>query len=119
MSTELAGVVAENVRAINAHDLKALVATFAEDAYVNDARRQINGIDAIRRWAEKEIIGDSVTIEPRGVTEHYGETIVNGKYDGTYDKTNLPSELIMTNYYNVVGGKIVSLTVINNRPSDY
>ncbi len=119
MSTELTGVVAENIRAINAHDLDAMLATFAEDAYVNDARRQIDGIGAIRRWAEKEIIGDSVTIEPREATEHYGETIVSGKYDGTYDKTNLPPELIMTNYYNVVGGKIVSLTVINNRPSEY
>jgi len=96
-----------------------MVATFADDAYVNDARRQINGIDAIRRWAEKEIIGDRVTIEPREVTEHYGEIIVSGKYDGTYDKTNIPGELIMTNYYNVVNGKIVSLAVVNNRPSEY
>lgn len=119
MPTELAGVIAENIRAINAHDLDSLVATFADDAYVNDARRQINGIDAIRRWAEKEIIGDNVTIEPREVTEHYGETIVRGRYDGTYDKTNLPAELIMTNYYNVVGEKVVSLTVINDRPSEY
>ena len=119
MSTDLTGVVAENVRAINAHDLDAMVATFADDAYVNDARRQIDGIDAIRRWAEKEIIGDSVTIEPLEVTDHYGETIVRGKYDGTYDKTNLPAELIMTNYYNVVDGKVVSLTVIYTRPSEY
>jgi hypothetical protein len=119
VSTDLTGVVAENIRAINAHDLDAMVATFAENAYVNDARRQFNGIYAIRRWAEKEIIGDSVTIEPREVTEHYGETIVSGRYDGTYDKTNIPGELIMTNYYNVVDGKIVSLTVVNNRPSEY
>ena len=119
MSTELAGVVARNIRAINAHDVDAVVATFALDAYVNDARRQINGIDAIRRWVEKEIIGDRVTIEPREVTEHYGETIVRAKYDGNYDKTNLPAELVMTNYYRVVGEKVVSLTVINNRPSDY
>jgi hypothetical protein len=119
MSTELTGVVAENIRAINAHDLEALVATFAEDAYVNDARRQINGIDAIRRWAEKEIIGDRVTVEPREVTGHYGDTIVSGKYDGAYDKTSLPPVLILTNYYRVHDGKIVSLTVINNRPSEY
>ncbi|HEY4224522.1 MAG TPA: nuclear transport factor 2 family protein [Pseudolysinimonas sp.] len=119
MSTEVSGVVAENIRAVNAHDLEALIATFAADAYVNDARRQIDGIDAIRAWAEKEIIGDSVTIQPRTVTEHYGETIVRGKYDGTYDKTTIAGELIMTNYYRVVGGKVVSLTVINNRPSEY
>ena len=119
MSTALAGVVAENIRAINAHDLDAVIATFADDAYVNDAHRQIDGLDAIRRWAAKEIIGDAVTIEPLEVADHYGEIIVRGRYDGTYDKRNLPAELIMSNYYRVADGKVVSLTIIFNTPSEY
>ena len=77
------------------------------------------GAAAIRRWLEKEIIGDSVTIEVREVLEHYGTTIVRGAYDGTYDKTNLPAELILTSYFNVVNGKIVSLMIIFNQPSPY
>ncbi|HYX58043.1 MAG TPA: nuclear transport factor 2 family protein, partial [Streptosporangiaceae bacterium] len=96
-----------------------MVAAFAPDAYVNDARREISGIDAVRRWAEKEMVGDHVTMEPLEVVDHYGETIVRSRYDGTYDKTSLPAELIMSDYFTVRDGKIVSLKVIRNQPSPY
>ena len=118
-ATKLTGVVAEHIRAVNDFDADAVVATFADDAYVNDARREIRGIDAIRAWVKKEMVGDSVTIEPVEVLDHYGDTIVRGRYDGTYDKSNLPDELIMSNYFSVRDGKIVSLAVIFNQPSEY
>jgi hypothetical protein len=117
--TKLTGVVAEHIRAVNNFDTDAIVATFADGAYVNDARREICGIEAIRRWVKKEMVGDNVTIEPVEVLDHHGDTIVRGRYDGTYDKTNLPAELIMSNYFSVRDGKIVSLIVIRNQPSDY
>jgi limonene-1,2-epoxide hydrolase len=119
MTTELTGVVAEYVAAVNASDTDAVVATFAPDAYVNDARREINGIDAIRRWVEKEMVGDRVTMEVREVVDHYGDTIVRSRYDGSYDKTNLPAELVLSDYFSVRDGKIVSLTVIFNQSSPY
>ena len=119
MATQLTGPVAGYLAAINAFDIDAAVATFAPDAYVNDARREINGIDAIRRWITKEMVGDHVTMEVREVVDHYGETIVRSRYDGTYDKTNLPDELIMSDYFRVQDGKIISLTVIRNQPSPY
>ena len=40
--------------------------------------------------------------------------VVRGRYDGDYDKTNLPDELILTNYFTVSEGKIDSLIVIRN-----
>lgn len=119
MNQALSGIVAEHIRAVNAFDTSAIVATFAQDAYVNDNRREIVGIDAIRRWVEKEIVGDHVTIEVREVLDHYGDTIVRGAYDGEYDKTNLPKELILSNYFKVQNGKIVSLVIIFNQPSPY
>ena len=119
MTQALSGIVAEHIRAVNAFDTNAIVATFAQDAYVNDNRREIVGIDAIRRWVEKEMVGDHVTIEVREVLDHYGDTIVRGAYDGDYDKTNLPKELILSNYFKVRNGKIVSLTIIFNQPSPY
>ncbi len=74
MSKELTGIVAEHIRAVNAFDANAIVATFAQDAYVTDNRREIVGIDAIRRWVEKEMVGDHVTIEvrrgPRSLWRH-------------------------------------------------
>ena len=59
---KLTGVVEEYIRAVNASDTNALLATFADDAFVNDNRREIVGTAAIRRWLETEIIGDSVRI---------------------------------------------------------
>ena len=119
MTTSLPPFVARYLAAVNAFDLDGMVAAFAPDAYVNDARREINGIDAIRRWAEKEMVGDHVTMEVREVIDHHGETIVRSRYDGTYDKTSLPAELVMSDYFSVRDGKIVSLKVIRNQPSPY
>ena len=117
--TALTGVVAEHVRAVNDFDIDAITATFAQDALVNDARREIRGVDAIRRWVAKEMVGDNVTIEPVEVLDHYGAVIVRGRYDGTFDKANLPDELIMSNYFTVKAGKITSLIVIRNQASEY
>ena len=86
MTTSLPPVVAAYLAAVNAHDLDGVVATFAADAYVNDARREINGIDAIRRWAEKEMVGDLVTMEPVEVVDHYGQAIVRSRYDRSEER---------------------------------
>jgi len=118
-TTELPGVIAEHIAAVNAFDIGGVVATFAPDAYVNDDRREITGIDAIRAWVAREIVGDHVTMEVREVIDHYGDTIVRARYDGTYDKSNLPDELVMTNYFSVRDNKIVSLAVIFNQPSPF
>jgi hypothetical protein len=119
ITTELTGVVAEHVAAVNALDTDAIVATFAEDAYVNDARREFVGIEAIRRWVAKEMVGDKVSIDVREVLDHHGDMIVRGAYDGEFDKANLPDEVILSNYFSVRDGKIVSLVVIFNQPAGY
>jgi hypothetical protein len=116
-SSALQGIIAEHVAAVNAFDEDAIVATFADGAFVNDAHREFWGTDAIRRWVAKEMVGDKVTIEVTEVIEHHGETIVRGRYDGTFDKTNLPDELILTNYFAMSDGKIASLIVIRNTPA--
>ena len=111
-------VITEHIAAVNAFDADSIVATFAEDAFVNDARREFRGVDEIRAWVEREIVGDKVTIEVREVVDNYGDTIVRAAYDGEYDKTDLPAgELIMSNYFGVRDGKITSLIVIRNQPA--
>lgn len=118
-ATELTGVVAEHITAVNAQDTDAIMATFADGAYVNDARREFAGRDAIRRWVEREMVGDKVTIEVREVLDHYGDTIVRGAYQGTFDRANLPDDLVLSNYFSVRDRKIVSLVVIFNQPAAY
>ena len=112
-------VVAGHIDAVNAHDEDAIVATFAADALVNDAHREFWGTEAIRRWVAREMTGDHVTIDVTDVIDHHGDTIVRGRYDGTFDKTNLPDELILTNYFTVRDGKIVRLIVIFNTTASY
>jgi hypothetical protein len=112
-------IIGEHLRAVNALDLDGIVATFTQDAYVNDNRREIRGIEAIRAFMAREFVGDSVTVEPVEVLDHHGDIIVRGRYDGTYDKTNLPDEFIMTSYFTIRDDKIAALAVIFNQPSPY
>jgi hypothetical protein len=119
MSTELPAIVAEYIAAVNDFDTDRIVATFAPDAYVNDNRREIWGTESIRAFMAKEFVGDHVTMEVREVVDHYGDIIVLARFDGTYDKTNLPDELVMSSYFSVREGRIVSLAVIFNQPSPY
>jgi hypothetical protein len=65
------------------------------------------------------VVVDHVTMDVREVLDHYGDVIVRAKFDGTYDKTNLPEELIMSSYFSVRDNKIVSLAIIFNQSSDY
>jgi hypothetical protein len=110
-------VVAEHIEAVNAFDVDAIVATFSTDALVNDARREFWGTDSIRGWVAKEMVGDRVSITVTEVVDHHGQIVVRGRYDGDFDKTNLPDELILTNYFTVRDGKIDSLIVIFNTPA--
>ncbi len=119
MSTQLPAVVAEHIAAVNAFDVDAIVATFADDALINDNRREIVGREAISKFAEKELAGDRVTMEVVDVAQHYGDVVVRARYDGDYDKANLPAELIMSNYFRIRDGKIVSQFIIRNQPSPY
>jgi hypothetical protein len=114
--SRLPAVVAEHIAAVNAFDEEAIVATFADDALVNDAHREFWGTDAIRGWVAKEMVGDRVSIEVVEIIDHHGQFVVRGRYDGDYDKTNLPDELVLTNYFTASKGKIDSLIVIRNTP---
>lgn len=116
--TPLTGTVAAHIAAVNSFDVDGIVDTFADDAYVNDNRREFVGREAIRRWVAKEIVGDRVTIDVRETLDHHGDTVVRGAYDGTFDHSNLPDELVLSNYFSLRDGKIVSLVVIFNQQAD-
>jgi hypothetical protein len=117
MTTQLAldPAIATHIAAVNSFDLDAVMDTFADDALVNDAAREFWGREHIRAWIAKEMIGDHVTLDPVDVVDNAGLYAVRCQFDGDYDKTNLPNPLIMTNYFRVRDGKIVTLFVIKNR----
>lgn len=111
--------VASFVAAVNAYDSDAILQVFADDALVNDIRREFRGKPAIKRWVDREIVGPKVTLAVMEVREHYGDVIVTGQIDGEFDKTGLPDPLEMTFYFTLRftdhGDQIVQLIIIHNQ----
>jgi hypothetical protein len=110
--------VREFVGALNRFDLAGLMATFADDAFVNDNRREFWGKPAIEAFSARELIAPRVTMEPTKVVHHHDSTFVRGKFDGNYPKDNLPDPLFLDLYFTVKDDKIVTLFVINNKTSN-
>jgi hypothetical protein len=54
--------VAAFINAINSSNLEGLMEAFAEDALVNDQLREFWGSSAIRDWADREVIGDRLSL---------------------------------------------------------
>jgi hypothetical protein len=108
-------VVAAYVEATNSFDLQRLLAIFADDALVNDQLRDYWGKAAIRDWAERDIIGERLTMDVTEVIEHYGNFVVIANVDGNYDKRGLPDPLVLAFYLTPGNGQIVQLIILRNR----
>ena len=106
--------ITEYIEASNTFDGDRLIAAFAPDALVNDARREFWGTDAIKRWSDTEVIGDKVTIDVTKVKEHYGDFVVDALVDEEFDEANPPYIVTLTHYFTVSNDKIVSLIIIRN-----
>ena len=52
----------------------------------------------------------------RGRRSH-GQTILRGRYDDEFDKTNLPDDMIPTNYFTARDRRIVTLIIIATEPT--
>jgi hypothetical protein len=108
-------LLAAYVDATNSFDLERLLATFADDALVNDQLRDYRGKAAIREWAESDIIGERLTIDVTEVAEHYGNFIMTANVDGDYDKRGLPDPLVLAFYVTARDDEIVQLIILRNR----
>jgi SnoaL-like domain len=101
----------------NGFDLNAVAATFADTALVNDQLHEYVGVSAIRNWAAREIISDRVTMEVIGTAIRGNNIAVVANIDGEYDKTGLPTPLILTFYFSVSGDRIEQLIILRNKAS--
>lgn len=110
--------VAAYVAATNAFDSNALVACFEPGALVNDQLRDFWGVEAIRTWAECEVVGARMTMQVVNVVEHFGEIILTANVDGEFDKTGLPGVLSLAFHFSVRAARIVRLIILNNRVPD-
>jgi hypothetical protein len=106
--------VADFIRATNLGDLAALLATFADDALVNDQLRDYWGISAIAAWARRDIIGEQITLEVVNTVQHYGHWIITAHIEGIFDRRGLPDPLVLAFYFSSAGNKIVQLIILRN-----
>ena len=114
MSTQLPSVAQRYIDAVNAFDIDSVMTTFAPNALVNDNHREYADPDSIRAWVAAEIVGDRVTMEATEAIDRSGIIVLRARYDGDYDKTNLPDELILTNYIVIHDDLITALFIIFN-----
>jgi ketosteroid isomerase-like protein len=108
-------LVAAFVEATNSFDVERLLVTFADDALVNDQLRDYWGKAAIRRWAERDVIGEKLTIAVTKVVEHYDNFIVTADIDGNFDKRGLPDPLVLAFYFTSHDDLIIQLIILRNR----
>ena len=115
ITNNLPKIVADHIAACNAHDVEGWMATFAPDALLNDIAREFIGAEAIRDFGDKEIFGDSVTMDVHRAWDRDGNVTVHAKFDGSYDKTGLPDPLILSLYFSLKDGLITQLIFIHNK----
>ena len=108
-------LVAAFVDATNSFDLERLMVNFADDALVNDQLRDYWGKTAIRGWAERDIIGERLTIAVTEVAKHYDNFIVTADIDGNFDKRGLPDPLVLAFYFTLHNDLIIQLIILRNR----
>jgi hypothetical protein len=103
------------VNATNTGSFSALLATFADDALVNDQLQDFVGKKAIAEWAARDIIGVRLTMYVVKALQQHGHVVVTAHVDGHFDKSGLPEPLVLTFYFSSFGDELVQLIILRNQ----
>jgi hypothetical protein len=114
ITTGLPPAVANHIQAINLCDLTALLATFVDDALVNDQLTEYWGKEAIAAWAARDIIGERLTLKVVKAVRHYGHSIITAHAGGLFDKRGLPDPLTLALYFSLYENQVVQLIILRN-----
>ncbi|QAA93202.1 nuclear transport factor 2 family protein [Pollutimonas thiosulfatoxidans] len=107
-------IVAQFIEATNAGDLSRVLDVFAADSIVNDQLQQWRGLAELCSWAQRDVIGEQLTLHPIHCLQHYGHCVVAAHADGTFDKRGLPDPLEVLLYFTLADDKIVQLIVLRD-----
>jgi len=116
---KLPAVLEDFITATNDHNADAFIACFAEDAFVNDFARNFWGTEQIKKWSDKEMIGDKVTMKLDVIVEHYGDYMITALTDGNYDKNAAPDPTYLDYFFTVKYNKIIKMFVIINKEKSF
>jgi hypothetical protein len=107
MFESLPPLVTRFVDASNARDLESFVACFAADAVVEDEGRTHRGLDAVRGWKQETEDRYRYTIEPTGIEDRDGRTILLATLAGNFPGSPVDLSYEMT----IADGAIAALNI--------
>ena len=104
---KLPPLIQRYIDASNAHDVKSILACFAEDAVVRDENETHCGKGDIERWLTTTIEKYKFQFKSLSSQEHDNETVVSIEISGTF-----PGSPISLDYrFAMVNDKIASLII--------
>ena len=107
MAIALPPTIARFIDASNARDLEAAIDCFGVEAFVEDEGRTHRGIVEVRAWKQATEERFRYTIEPTGVEERDGRSLVRGILAG-----NFPGSPVELTYdFRLVDDAIESLRI--------
>jgi ketosteroid isomerase-like protein len=100
-------VIPRYVDASNAHDVRAIVDCFADDAVIRDENAMRHGRIDIRRWATETIEKYKFQFKPLSADERGAETILSVEVSGSFPGSPVTLEYQFT----IANDKIQSLII--------
>lgn len=106
--------VAQFIEATNAGEVSRILEFFSTDSIVNDQLQQWCGLAELKKWAERDVIGQQLSLRPIHCIQHYGHCVVAAHADGKFDKRGLPDPLEVLLYFTLAEDKIVQLIILRD-----
>ena len=100
-------IIQRDVEASNQHDVKSILACFADNALVHDEGKDFRGKKMIKDWITKTIEKYKFQFKPISVRQDDAEVIVAVEVSGTFDG----SPITLDYHFTIEGDKILSLTI--------
>ena len=100
-------IIQSYVAASNAHDVKSILACFADDAAVHDENATRRGKIDIERWASETIDKYKFHFRPLSAEHRANETVVSIEVSGSFPG----SPVTLDYHFSVVNEKISSLII--------
>ena len=100
-------VIQRYIDASNAHDVRAILDCFADDAVVRDENAIRHGKIDIRRWATETIEKYKFQFKPISAAERDAETILTVEISGSF----AGSPVTLDYYFTIANDRIQSLII--------
>jgi ketosteroid isomerase-like protein len=107
MNINLPRIIQEYLAASNAHDVKAILSCFSDDALVHDEGKDFRGKKLIEDWIVKTIEKYKFHFKPLSVKAEEPKVVVTVEVSGTF-----PGSPVSPDYrFTIKSNKILSLAI--------